>query len=145
MAADLLTLPRHTIALDTNVLLDVLMVREPHYYLSSLVLAAMERDDVRGLMVATTCTTLSYYVEKGYGADQAREDLGRLLGVLDVATVSRTVLSAALALRWDDFEDAVLHEAARLAGATAIVTRNAADFGGAALAVYTPAALLAAL
>lgn len=133
------------LALDTNVLLDVLMVREPFYQSSSLVLAATARAEVRGLMVATTCTTLAYYVERGYGAAQVRRDMERLLGLLDVATVSRQVLSAALALGWDDFEDAVLHEAVRLVGATAIVTRNAADFGRSALTVYTPEELLAAL
>ena len=37
-----------------------------------------------------------------------------------------------------DFEDAVLHEAARQADADALVTRNESDFRAAILAVYEP-------
>lgn len=47
-----------------------------------------------------------------------------LLRLLEVAPVNRAVLEGDLALGFGDFEDAVLHEAGRLAGARAIVTRD---------------------
>lgn len=40
------------------------------------------------------------------------------------------------------YEDGVLHEAARQAGATAIITSNAKDVGSARLTLYEPAELL---
>ncbi len=44
-----------------------------------------------------------------------------------------------------DFEDAVLHEAARNLDAAAIVTRNGKDFARSVLPVFDPAELLAAV
>lgn len=46
---------------------------------------------------------------------------------------------------FDDYEDAVLHEAARHAGADAIVTRNTPDFEHATLDIYAPGDLRRAL
>lgn len=46
---------------------------------------------------------------------------------------------------FQDFEDAVLHESARGAGADGLVTRNPEDFRTATLRVYRPNELLAAV
>ena len=51
----------------------------------------------------------------------------------------------ALGLGFDDFEDAVLHEAGRLAGADAVVTRDPSGFARVTLRVYEPSVLIAAL
>jgi hypothetical protein len=54
-------------------------------------------------------------------------------------------LRSALDAGFADFEDAVVHEAARQAGAAAIVTRNGKDFVRSELPVFSPAELLAAM
>ena len=59
--------------------------------------------------------------------------------------LNRAVLTAALALDFDDYEDAVVHEAAVAVDADAIVTRNGADFAGSAVPIFTPGELLAAI
>lgn len=59
--------------------------------------------------------------------------------------MSRSVLEGALSLDFDNFEDAVLHEAGRLAGAEAIATRDPSDFSASSLRVYDPDTLIAAL
>lgn len=55
-----------------------------------------------------------------------------------MAPVNRLVLEAALAGDFNDFEDAVIHEAACHVGADAIVTRNRKDFRKARIMVCTP-------
>jgi hypothetical protein len=52
--------------------------------------------------------------------------------------VNKTVLERALNLPFKDFEDAVLHESARLVNADAIVTRNTADFKHSDIPVRLP-------
>ncbi len=84
------------------------------------------------------------------GADSHVEDpvqayVGDLLTVFGVAPVTRVALEAAIASPIEDFEDAVLHEAAVRAGADCIVTRNTADFRLANLPVYTPAQAVQAM
>lgn len=59
------------------------------------------------------------------------------------APVDAAVLQSALDTGFRDYEDAVLHEAARRVGANGIVTRNIKDFTRATLPVYAPAELLA--
>ena len=73
------------------------------------------------------------------------DEIEALLGLFEVAGVTRPVIDGALRLGMSDFEDAVLHEAARLSDGDGIVTRNARDFKGASLRIYTPEELLSVL
>ena len=66
-----------------------------------------------------------------------------LLGLFEVAPVDRDVVDGALDLDFADYEDAVLHEAARAAGATVIVTGDRDDFVNSAIPALDPVELLA--
>jgi hypothetical protein len=90
-------------------------------------------------------TTIHYLVSRELGNARARKLANRLLELFDVAAVDRKVLASAATLKIADFEDAVLHEAARLAGAELIVTRDVAGFKRGSLPVCSPLELLAAL
>lgn len=130
---------------DTNVILDLLLARPPFVADAAQLLGMAERREIDGFVCATTVTTIYYLFSKAASDATARSTIDRLLKFLDAAPVNRTVLHAALTLAFPDFEDAVLHEAARSAGVDAIVTRNGQDFRQATLPVHLPAALLAAL
>jgi predicted nucleic acid-binding protein len=134
-----------TILFDTNVILDVLLLRKPFASTAVALMAAVERGEISGMLAATTVTTIYYLTAKGIGQPQARQEVAKLLALFAVAPVSGPVLDAALRLPFKDFEDAVIHEAARLAGAEGIVTRNGPDFTRATLRVYSPDALRAML
>lgn len=123
---------------DTNVVLDVLLDREPHAPASAQAMAMVERGEVRGLLCATTVTTLFYLASRALDARRARGHIDALLRLFDVAPVTRLVLTDALAIGFADYEDAVLHEAARHADAQVILTRNVRDFSGAILPVLPP-------
>jgi len=133
------------VLLDTNVVLDVLLQREPHVDASAAVLAVVESGMVTGLLGATTVTTIFYLVEKALGVRRARKHVETLLSFCEIAPVGEVVLREALALGFADYEDAVLHEAARHAKAQGIVTRDQQGFKRAELPVYTPDELLATL
>jgi predicted nucleic acid-binding protein len=130
---------------DTNVVLDVLMQREPHAQAAAQLLSLVDEGQLEGFMCATTVTTVHYLASKASTAKRAVSLVETLLDVLQVAPVDREVVAGALELGFADFEDAVVHEAAALAGATAIVTRNGRDFRGATIAVFDPVEMLAAL
>lgn len=69
----------------------------------------------------------------------------QVLDLFGVAAVDGRVLEAALRLDFADFEDAVVHEAARACGAAGIVMRNGRDFARAFLPVFDPHELLSAV
>ena len=74
---------------------------------------------------------------KSLGSPAARRHVRTLLGLFEVARVTRAVLTDALDLDLPDYEDAVLHEAARHAGAEAIVTPDPRGFAKAGSVVPT--------
>ena len=130
---------------DTNVVLDVLLAREPHAAVAAWLFALVDSERIDGAVCATTVTTVAYVATKAVGGRQAKKLLRQLLDLFAVAGVDRQVLEAALRLDFEDVEDAVIHEAARAWGAAGIVTRNGRDFARASLPVFDPAELLAAL
>jgi predicted nucleic acid-binding protein len=127
---------------DTNVILDLLLDRAPFSAVAAQLCARVERGDLEGCLCATTVTTVRYLAAKVVGASSARQHLRQLLALLEVAPVNRLVLEAALSAPFADFEDAVVHEAARHAGAQGLVTRNVGDFKRATLPVYSPMELM---
>jgi predicted nucleic acid-binding protein len=127
---------------DTNVVLDVLLDRQPHAAAATQLFERVAQRRLQGLLGATTVTTIHYLAEKAVGRRRARGHLETLLGLFEVAAVDRAVLSGALELGFGDFEDAVLHETAAQAGATGIVTRDVGGFGTSRLTVYAPEELL---
>ena len=127
---------------DTNVVLDVLLARAPHAAPATSLFDYVSRKDLDGLLGATTLTTIFYLAAKASSPTKASRHVHTLLALFDIAPVTRSVLADALLAGFKDYEDAVLHEAARQAGATAIVTRDPSGFGASKLRVYSPSELL---
>lgn len=125
------------ILLDTNIVLDLLMDRLPYADAAAELFSRVEDGTVIGCLCGTTMTTVFYLASKAVGTVRAREEIGKLLTLFEVAPVNRQVLESALVADFTDFEDAVLHESACHVGADAIVTRNQKDFRKARVAVYS--------
>ena len=94
--------------IDTNVVLDVLLKREPFYVAAADVLKLTQRDNVREYISASAVTDI-YYIAHRQLKDKAavKELLKRLLMVVSVAAVSEREIASALDLAWSDFEDSV--------------------------------------
>ena len=130
---------------DTNVILDVLLDREPFSQNASLLLSKVEQSEIIGFICATTVTTIHYLASKALGSQAASHHIKSLLSLFVVAPVNRVVLENAVASKFEDFEDAVLYEAACHAGAKYIVTRNIADFKNSKLPVFGPNEFISAI
>ena len=76
---------------------------------------------------------------------EARQALRGLLKLFKVAPVNRSVIEKALRSKIEDFEDAVLEQAARLVEAEAIITRNTKVFRRSSIEALDPAEPFAAL
>ena len=128
---------------DTNVLMDVLLERQPFVHESAAVVDQVVRGAVTGLIGATTVTTIFYLASREIGSKDAMRQIQKLMNLYEVAPVTRSVLDAAITSNSSDFEDAVLAEAAHQAGAQAIITRNLKDFARSPVRAYTPRQWLA--
>jgi len=124
--------------LDVNLVLDVLLNRAPHVASASAIWSAVEVGRAHGLLSAHAVTTIHYLNVRAVGPKVGRETTEALLSVFDVAPVDEAVMRSAIALGWNDLEDAVTAAAAQRARCSAIVTRNPRDFKGSPVRIVTP-------
>ncbi|MBL0174368.1 MAG: PIN domain-containing protein [Ignavibacteria bacterium] len=132
-----------TVLFDTNVVLDVLLEREPHVLPAARLFSLADSGHIRGAICSTTATTIYSIAAKTVGVRKAREQVRNLLGIFDIAPVNKHILLAALDAEFSDHEDAVLHEAARAISADAIATRDRTGFTKATIPALDPRELLA--
>lgn len=130
---------------DTNVLLDLVLEREPHADVAEQLLSLADAGTLDGVLCADAVTTVDYLVVKMLGRRRSLGAIEELLRICSIVPVDRAVLERALRLDFDDFEDAVVHEAARAAGVAAIVTRDAEGFSRGSVPAVHPLELLSAL
>jgi predicted nucleic acid-binding protein len=130
---------------DTDVLLDVLLDREPFAEASAQLLSLVELARIAGCVASTSVTTIYYLTRKSLGAAKTRRAVEDLLGLLEVAPVNRIVLTQAVASKFADFEDAVIAHAAHESRADVIATRNVKDFKHSPVPAQTPDDILAAI
>ena len=126
------------VLLDTNVVLDVLLARHPFAGPACELFGLVEHSRIEGLLCATSVTTVDYLLKQAMARADAHSALRKLLSLFEIAPVNRAVLEEALNSRVVDFEDAVIVQAGRLAGAEAVVTRNQKDFRYASLKILGP-------
>lgn len=130
---------------DTDVVLDILLRRQPFGTVAKSLFVRVEQGELDAAVAATSITTVFYVTRKALGLEAARASVRFLVKLFHATPITHDVLASAIDLDFVDYEDAVLHEAARTAGVDGIVTRNTRDFGRSKLPVYTPSELVGVL
>jgi predicted nucleic acid-binding protein len=133
------------VLLDTNILLDLFLDRDPFADDAAALWQAHAEGRITGYVSAITPVNLYYIARRLRNRDVARQAVTELLAALPVCPLDQTALQTALTLPFTDYEDAVQHASATGSGLAAIVTRNIKDFTGATLPVLSPADLLSQL
>lgn len=130
---------------DLNIVLDVVLKRDPWYHDAVVLLDAVNGGAARGYVAGHAIATLYFLVNKANGRVAAVTAVTDILSICEVAPMDSHDFQRALALGFADFEDA-LHVAAALHTDCAyIVTRNARDFKGSPVPVRTAGELLSLL
>ncbi len=131
------------ILIDTNIVLDVMLKREPFYKLSFEILSLAKKDDVEEYVSASAITDI-YYLAYRQIRDKGvvKKLIKELLTIVTVASVSEQEIENALSLEWNDFEDSVQYSVAYLQEMDGIVTRNTNDYKEAKMKVWKPEELL---
>jgi predicted nucleic acid-binding protein len=126
------------VLLDTNIILDIALKREPHFTLSKKIFELIDHKRIIGFITATTVTDIYYIFRKEKGKKLALEFIWNLIEVIDVIGVDRDTIVQALKNGLNDFEDAVQVSAAKTNDIEIIITRNNPDFVKSGLTVMTP-------
>jgi predicted nucleic acid-binding protein len=133
------------ILLDTNVLLDVLLKRDPWVTQSSAVWQAHDEGQVSAHVMACAITDIFYVARRLVGLQTAQAAARLCLQTFEICTVDHQALEQAQALAGSDLEDNLQIACANLANLDAIVTRDKTDFKASAIPVLSPAELLTQL
>ena len=127
------------VLIDTNVILDFILRREPHYENSAKINILSEKNYISGYISASAVTDIFYVAKKELkNKDTAVELIKNLLKTVRVASVTESGIHEALDLNWDDFEDSVQYVAGQGISADYIITRNPKDFAGSQIKVISP-------
>lgn len=128
--------------LDTNIILDIALKREPRFELSSKIFDLIDKKRIVGYITATTVTDIYYISKKEKGNEIAIEFISNLIEIVDVIGVDKSIIVKALKSNLKDFEDAVQVSAAEYYEIEIIVTRNKFDFLNSGLEILTPKELI---
>lgn len=117
------------ILIDTNVLLDYLLTREPFYQDAKNVISVCVDGRVKGCIAAHSIWNMFFILRKDYDAKERREVLVNLCSIFDIEGIDKIKLVSGLQNEdFSDFEDCLQMECAKSYGAGYIVTRNIDDY-----------------
>lgn len=117
------------VLVDTNVLLDYLLEREPYGDAAREIIKACQQRKIDGCIAAHSVTNMFYIMRKNFSSKERREILLDICMLFEVVGIDKKRLQRALKNeRFDDFEDCLQSECAEAFGADYIVTRNISDY-----------------
>ena len=117
------------VLLDTNIILDFFLEREPFFLDASELFEAIANRQIEGFITASSVTDIFYICRRQtQNLEQSRQILTTTLALLSICPVDREILETALKSSLADFEDAVQIACAEAQNLEAIITRNPRDF-----------------
>ena len=130
--------------IDTNVLVDLLLERDPWANDAAIIFSMADRKEIELLCCSLSFSTAVYLMQRmKYSRKEIVTKLAIVKSLCTVTTVDGFVLDRVLQSDFPDLEDAMQHYSALAAGAEVIVTRNVKDYAAAGLPVMTPGEFLA--
>lgn len=128
---------------DTNIIIDVLLEREPFVDDSHKVLSLCEERKFEGFISASSVTDIYYLVRKYlHSTELAYKAVGKVLEIFKICSVTNEDILLAFQKKAKDFEDCLVAVCAKSINCDYIITRNKVDFKDFDIGVLTPTELL---
>ncbi|MCY3638582.1 MAG: PIN domain-containing protein [Chloroflexi bacterium] len=131
--------------IDTDILIDIALDRQPHSGPASDLLDFVERSVEPACIAWHSVSNFYYIVTSSRNQASARDFILELTRFVDVAMTGTDGIRYAADLPMADFEDAMQVAAARACGAERIVTRNVRDYRRSPIRAVSPQNALAEL
>ena len=124
--------------IDTDVILDVALARDPFFSASKIILAMAENNIIIGAISSNCVANIYYILRKAGGNSQARKFISAIVKYITVITIDHKNVLEALKSKFSDFEDALQHYSAIEHQCEYIITRNIEDYKNAEIPVLLP-------
>ncbi len=129
--------------LDTNVILDLLLDREPFNEDIAQIFDTAEERSIKLCVSSLTIANINYIVGRIEGPKKAKLKTKKLLQIIEVESVGKKEVVKSINSKFKDFEDGVQNFCALESKHAIIVTRNTKDFKTSKLSIMNPREYLA--
>ena len=133
---------RLQLLLDTNILLDALLQREPFVEGWKTLLVMQEFGDADLWVSAKSFTDVFYVASQRMDSHALQGAFIARLERLHACSITEDDIQAAARAQWDDFEDCLVARAAEKVKADFIVTRDLSGFSQSQISACTPTELV---
>ncbi len=116
------------VLIDTNVIIDFLLTRQPFYTAAAEIIGRCASRDINGYIAFHSIANLWYILRK-IPDEMRRSMLTDICSILQIVSISHSEVVKAIGMKdFVDFEDCLQAGCAASVGAKYIITRNIADF-----------------
>ena len=123
---------------DSDVILDVALAREPFFSSSKMVLAMAENNVIVG-NISSNCVANLYYILRKIGGDaKSRKFISNIVKYMNVIEINHNNVLEALKSSFSDFEDALQYFSALENDCKCIITRNVLDYKKSKIKIMLP-------
>ncbi|MBD3374844.1 PIN domain-containing protein [candidate division KSB1 bacterium] len=114
--------------IDADIILDLLLEREPFFVSSSKLFTLIEENKVIAFTTPVILANIYYISARMTNKKIALEAIRKLLTLLKVTAVDEKIMLLAANSDFKDFEDSIQYYAAKSEGIEFLITRNKVDY-----------------
>ena len=127
------------VMIDTNIVLDVFLQREPFFHSSYEIMKQSALEKLEGFVSASAATDIFYLLRRNLkDTARAKDSMEKLLQLVGIADSLGEDVHAAVASNMTDFEDALVAAIAERCQMSYIITRNTKDYQDSPVKALTP-------
>lgn len=127
------------ILVDTNIILDILLKREPHNKAAQVIMTKCADREIMGYLAAHSIPNIFYVLRKEYSQEERRKFIRNLCEIFWISDLNaEKIISAIDNKQFLDLEDCLQEECAVAETVDYIVTRNLADYKQSRVKVIEP-------
>ena len=123
--------------IDTDIALDLLAKREPHYTSAAALFSLADKGKLTIYISSLSFSNLNYLLSRQYNSAESRRILNNFKVLVRVLAVDDKIIELALSSKFRDFEDGIQYYTAIENGINNLLTRNIKDYKEAKIAVLT--------
>lgn len=129
---------KEKIFIDTDVLLDIFLNRDPYIVHSQKILSVIEKNIFSGYTSALIIANCHYIISNNLSKNVADKSISKLRELLTVVSLTDREIGESLNSNFRDFEDGLQYFIAVNNGIRVIITRNVSDYKNVDIDVFTP-------
>jgi predicted nucleic acid-binding protein len=126
------------IFLDSDVLLDLFIEREPHHTIAQRLLTALKRKGLKCYTSPIVLANVNYILAKAKGRTYSIGKLRSLRAILNVLQIDERMVDAAVAAPQIDFEDILQLQCALANRVDTLITRNVRHYPKTRIQIVDP-------